>query len=303
MIPQPPVPPDTTDVSLGTLLRGLWIHDPEGVLRSLQDQADLLPTLAWADWFACWCDALEVTNGTDQAWPVAQCLLGALPAELIHAYALAQACRSAPGWGVAMSRYSAGHQTRAWGFMERFFGPIHPELLDDVAAHLAGEALLEDGGVPNETFARFLSRLGPDARVGPHRDTPWVLLWANWATDIESDVLREAALDQVLAAGADLDAVGPDGRRALAHVREPQLTWRFSGRLTKKDSLRLVEQALGLLLDRGAAWEDMKQVLPAAHWTMIGRHAVGKRARLVHLAAKQGKARAHADDSETAREL
>lgn len=271
-------------VSLGAWIRNQWQLDPSNVLGVLQQKRDDLREMDWPDFHACWGEALARTWKSAQAWPTAELLLDNLDPQLLQPNPLAQLCRSAPGWGVDVVRYFPKHRERSWTLLDRWLGEERRALANQVGAQLAGEALLEDEGDPDSLTATLLDRLGCHALVGHEQDTPWMCAWASLAANMDRPEARERSLDLLLRAGADLEAVGPDGRRAIARVRGPQDNVFAAGGWLPEVVSERVAHVLGLLLVRGACWDDLEGRVSMEQWQMILDHPVGRRARLEQLA-------------------
>ena len=113
---------------------------------------------------------------------------------------------------------------------------------------------------------------------------PRCVLFLTATSNMDRPQARALSLDLLLNAGADIEAVGPDGLRAIARVRGPQDNVFTAGGWLPEVVAERVAHALGLLLERGACWDDLEGRVSMEQWQMILDHPVGRRARLEQLA-------------------
>lgn len=267
-------------------MAGFWGMNPAAIGQCLLEHEHRIRNTALAQWPLLWGELLaRATDGLRDG--LARKLLGMLDVRKASAETVA---RMAMDWRVEPGgQHWALHRELAWDWLTPWMKSARQELVPEVARLVGGGTLhvaMRHTGGP---LPKILTTVGPRRWVMGNDDimVPWIHAWAQEAILSASTILAEHALDLLMAGGCALDAQDREGRRAIELI-EPDYTILKVTHLGVTHRINHASALIGMLLERGARWEDLEGRVTPGTWKVIMSHPIARKRELTNLLPYQG---------------
>ena len=188
--------------------------------------------------------------------------------------------RMAMDWrGQKGGQHWSGHREQAWYWLSPWMACGEVGLVEKVARLVGGGSMHVAMRHTASPLSDILATTGPRKWVSGDDDVfvPWIHAWAQEAILGSTPLLAEHALDLLVENGCDLDMRDAQGQRAIERLKAEVPIVTFAGKGTRLNQAHIL---IHMLMDRGAAWEDLELRVSPTTWRVIQSHPAARRARL-----------------------